>query len=59
MNKISFSVGLKAEIRRHLTSDREWEVYRFLLGESREFPLASSRARTEIVDRVRRTLMGW
>ncbi|XP_058183885.1 ACT domain-containing protein ACR9-like isoform X2 [Rhododendron vialii] len=52
-------VANQAEIRRHLTSDREWEVYRFLLGESREFPLASSQARTEIVDRVRRTLMGW
>ncbi|KAE9445218.1 hypothetical protein C3L33_22882, partial [Rhododendron williamsianum] len=47
-----------AEIGRHSTSDREWEVYRFLLDESREFPLASSRARSEIVDRVRRTLMG-
>ncbi|KAL6980505.1 ACT domain-containing protein acr9, partial [Sarracenia purpurea var. burkii] len=48
-----------AEIGRHSTSDREWEVYRFLLDESREFPLASSRARRKIVDRVRRTLMGW
>lgn len=48
-----------AEIGRHSTSDREWEVYRFLLDVSREFPLASNRARSEIVDRVRRTLMGW
>ncbi|KAF5959445.1 hypothetical protein HYC85_000654 [Camellia sinensis] len=48
-----------AEIGRHSTSNREWEVYRFLLDESRDFPLASSRARNEIVDRVRRTLMGW
>ncbi|XAR66307.1 [Protein-PII] uridylyltransferase [Bertholletia excelsa] len=48
-----------AEIGRHSTSDSEWEVYRFLLDESREFPLASSRARSEIVNRVRRILMGW
>ncbi|XP_058109742.1 ACT domain-containing protein ACR9 [Magnolia sinica] len=48
-----------AEIGRHSTSDRQWEVYRFLLDETVEFPLANSRARTQIVDRVRRTLMGW
>ncbi|KAJ7971295.1 ACT domain-containing protein [Quillaja saponaria] len=48
-----------AEIGRHSTSEHQWEVYRFLLDESREFPLASSRARTQIVDKVRRTLMGW
>ncbi|GLT43872.1 hypothetical protein SLA2020_177990 [Shorea laevis] len=47
-----------AEIGRHSTSDREWEVYRFLLNETCEFPLASSRARSQIVDRVRRTLLG-
>lgn len=48
-----------AEIDRHETSDRQWELYRFLLDESREFPLASKRAGNEIVERVRRTLMGW
>ncbi|XVE52699.1 hypothetical protein DITRI_Ditri02bG0144000 [Diplodiscus trichospermus] len=48
-----------AEIGRHSTSDRQWEVYRFLLDDSREFPLASSQARNQIVDRVRRILMGW
>ncbi|XP_010920651.1 ACT domain-containing protein ACR9 [Elaeis guineensis] len=48
-----------AEICRHTTSDRQWEVYRFLLDETRRFPLANSRARSQIVDRVRRTLMGW
>lgn len=48
-----------AEIGIHSTSDRQWEVYRFLLNENHEFPLASSRARGRIVDRVRRTLMGW
>lgn len=47
-----------AEIGRHSTSDRQWEVYRFRLDESREFPLTNSRAKREIVDRVRRTLMG-
>ncbi|GMY08590.1 ACT domain-containing protein ACR9 [Fagus crenata] len=48
-----------AEIVRHSISDRQWEVYKFLLDEAREFPLASSRARSQIVDRVRRTLLGW
>ncbi|KAK6228004.1 hypothetical protein SCA6_000344 [Theobroma cacao] len=48
-----------AEIGRHSTSDRQWEVYRFLLDDSCEFPLASSQARNRIVDRVRRILMGW
>lgn len=48
-----------AEIGRHSTSDRQWEVYRFLLDDSREFPLASSQARNQIVNRVRKILMGW
>ncbi|KAK3037801.1 hypothetical protein RJ639_031842 [Escallonia herrerae] len=48
-----------AEIGRHSTSDRQWEVYKFRLDESREFPLTSNRAKSEIVDRVRKTLMGW
>ncbi|TXG49732.1 hypothetical protein EZV62_025607 [Acer yangbiense] len=48
-----------AEIGRHSTSDRQWEVYRFLLDESPEFPLSSSEARNQIVERVRKTLMGW
>ncbi|XP_043816934.1 ACT domain-containing protein ACR9 isoform X2 [Manihot esculenta] len=48
-----------AEIGRHSTKDQQWEVYRFLLDENGKGPLASGRARKEIVDRVRRTLMGW
>lgn len=48
-----------AEIGRHSTSDRQWEVYRFLLDESRGFPLTNNRAKRDIVDKVRRTLMGW
>ncbi|CAI0443135.1 unnamed protein product [Linum tenue] len=48
-----------AEIGRHSTQDREWEVYRFLLDESREFPLSSPESRSKVVKRVRRTLMGW
>ncbi|KAF7811335.1 ACT domain-containing protein ACR9 [Senna tora] len=48
-----------AEIVRHSTQKRQWEVYRFLLDESCELPLASSQARSKIVDKVRRTLMGW
>ncbi|KAB1216305.1 Bifunctional uridylyltransferase/uridylyl-removing enzyme [Morella rubra] len=48
-----------AEIGRHLTSDREWEVYRFLLDEKCNFQLSNMVARNQIVDKVRRTLMGW
>ncbi|KAK9123177.1 hypothetical protein Sjap_012779 [Stephania japonica] len=48
-----------AEIGRFSASDRQWEVYRFLLDESREYPLSNGRARNQIVDRVRRALMGW
>ncbi|MQL83478.1 hypothetical protein Taro_015956 [Colocasia esculenta] len=48
-----------AEIGRHSTMGQQWEVYRFLLDETSEFPLASSRARERIVDGVRKTLMGW
>ncbi|KAF7823589.1 ACT domain-containing protein ACR9-like [Senna tora] len=48
-----------AEIGRQSASEREWEVYRFLLDENCEFQLTSIVARNQIVDRVRRTLMGW
>ncbi|PSR86693.1 ACT domain-containing protein [Actinidia chinensis var. chinensis] len=48
-----------AEIGRHSTADREWEVYRFLLDENCKFELSKMVVRNQIVDRVRRTLMGW
>ncbi|XP_043696319.1 ACT domain-containing protein ACR9-like [Telopea speciosissima] len=48
-----------ADIGRYSTPDRQWEVYRFLLDESCGFQLSNSQARNHIVDRVRRTLMGW
>ncbi|KAJ8750457.1 hypothetical protein K2173_015596 [Erythroxylum novogranatense] len=48
-----------AEIGRYSTVDREWEVYRFLLEENCKFQLSNNVARSQIVDRVRRTLMGW
>ncbi|GAB2235049.1 hypothetical protein Droror1_Dr00004327 [Drosera rotundifolia] len=48
-----------AEIGRHTAADREWEVYRFLLDENCEYQLLSVAARSQIVDKVRRTLMGW
>lgn len=48
-----------AEVGRHSTGDREWEVYRFRLDETRGFALTSNRAKMDIVDKVRRTLMGW
>ncbi|KAK9127124.1 hypothetical protein Syun_015921 [Stephania yunnanensis] len=41
-----------AEIWRHSTSAREWEVYRFLLDENPEFPLANTQARNQIVDKM-------
>ncbi|EPS73518.1 hypothetical protein M569_01237 [Genlisea aurea] len=44
-----------AEIGRHTAGEREWEVYRFLLDESCGPKLSSSK----IVNKVRRTLMGW
>ncbi|XP_059660714.1 ACT domain-containing protein ACR9-like isoform X2 [Cornus florida] len=48
-----------AEIGRHSTSDREWEVYRFLLDEKCKFQLSDVAVRNQIADRVRRALMGW
>uniref|UniRef100_A0A5B7BSW7 ACT domain-containing protein ACR n=1 Tax=Davidia involucrata TaxID=16924 RepID=A0A5B7BSW7_DAVIN len=48
-----------AEIGRHSTADREWEVYRFLLDENFNFQLLNMVVRNQIVERVRRTLMGW
>ncbi|KAK3442160.1 hypothetical protein EUGRSUZ_B02387 [Eucalyptus grandis] len=48
-----------AEIGRHFASDREWEVYKFLLEASGEFQFTNAMAKNQIVDRVRRTLMGW
>uniref|UniRef100_A0A803LCL8 ACT domain-containing protein ACR n=1 Tax=Chenopodium quinoa TaxID=63459 RepID=A0A803LCL8_CHEQI len=48
-----------AEIGRYSASDREWEVYRFLLDENCEYQLTTTSARNQIVDRVRRLLMGW
>ncbi|KAF2300419.1 hypothetical protein GH714_013107 [Hevea brasiliensis] len=47
-----------AEIGRYSASDREWEVYRFLLEENGKLQLSTIVARNQIVDRVRRTLMG-
>ncbi|PWA83055.1 hypothetical protein CTI12_AA172580 [Artemisia annua] len=49
-----------AEIgRRHSTDKGEWEVYRFLLEETSKYKLGSMVVRNQIVDKVRRTLMGW
>lgn len=49
-----------AEIGRHSTGEREWEVYRFLLDENCRFQLLSDMAvRNQIADKVRRMLMGW
>jgi len=46
-------------VGRHSTLEREWEVYRFLLDENCEFQLTGVAARNKIVNKVRRTLMGW
>ncbi|XP_044505960.1 ACT domain-containing protein ACR9-like isoform X3 [Mangifera indica] len=48
-----------AEIGRYSASDREWEVYRFLLDENDRFQLSNMVAGEHIVDGVRRALMGW
>ncbi|XP_071710741.1 ACT domain-containing protein ACR9-like [Rutidosis leptorrhynchoides] len=48
-----------AEVGRHSTSDREWEVYRFRLDETRGSSSTSKYAKLDIVDKVRSTLMGW
>lgn len=48
-----------AEVGRHSTSDREWEVYRFRLDETRGCTYTSNQAKLDIVNKVRRTLMGW
>ncbi|XP_050209388.1 ACT domain-containing protein ACR9-like isoform X2 [Mercurialis annua] len=48
-----------AEIGRYSDQDREWEVYRFLLEENNKFQLANVVVRNQIVDTVRRALMGW
>lgn len=53
------SFVIQAEIGRHSTSDREWEFYRFLLEENCEFKFLNMVGRNQIVDRVRRILMGW
>lgn len=48
-----------AEIGRQAASERQWEVYRFLLDDCKEFPLSNSLTdRNRVVDRVRRTLLG-
>ncbi|KAL5764298.1 hypothetical protein ACOSP7_016652 [Xanthoceras sorbifolium] len=47
-----------AEIGRYSTSDREWEVYRFLLDENCRYQLSDKVAIDQIADRVRRALMG-
>ncbi|XP_008803450.2 ACT domain-containing protein ACR10 [Phoenix dactylifera] len=44
-----------AEIGRHVVGDREWEVYRILLGDDYEL----SASKTKIVDGVTKMLMGW
>lgn len=56
---LTCSAQLQAEIGRYSASDREWEVYRFLLDENCEYQLLTTDARNQIVDKVRRMLMGW
>lgn len=43
-----------AEIGRHVVNDREWEVYRILLGDDE-----SSADYTKLIERVTNMLMGW
>ncbi|XP_042408823.1 ACT domain-containing protein ACR9-like [Zingiber officinale] len=48
-----------AEIGRHRTSERQWEVYKFLLNDNLEIPLTNRWSRSQIVDRVMKILMGF
>ncbi|MFS7934626.1 putative transcription factor Hap3/NF-YB family [Helianthus anomalus] len=48
-----------AEIGRHSTENGEWEVYRFLLEENSKYKMGSMVVKNQIVDKVRRALMGW
>ncbi|KAK3014375.1 hypothetical protein RJ639_009149 [Escallonia herrerae] len=48
-----------AEIGRHSTTDREWEIYRFLHDENSECHFSNMVVRNQTVDKVRRALMGW
>ncbi|XP_016513042.1 ACT domain-containing protein ACR9 [Nicotiana tabacum] len=48
-----------AEIGRHCTTDRDWEVYRILLDDNCSIDMSTMVGRNRIVDKVRRTLMGW
>lgn len=48
-----------AKIGRHSNENREWEVYSFLLDENCRLQLSSKAVRNQIVDKVRRLLMGW
>lgn len=45
----------QAETGRHVIGDREWEVYRVLLGDDYDL----STARSKIIEGVTRMLMGW
>ncbi|AEC09305.1 unnamed protein product [Arabidopsis thaliana] len=44
-----------AEIGRHVTGDREWEVYKVLINEEDSLPIP----RSKIEEEVWKTLMGW
>lgn len=50
---------MQAEIGRHCTTDRDWEVYRILLDDNCSIDMSTMVGRNRIVDKVRRTLMGW
>lgn len=48
-----------AEIGKQCTADRDWEVYRFLLDDDCNIDMSTTVGRNQIVDKVRRILMGW
>ncbi|KAJ0962351.1 hypothetical protein J5N97_030179 [Dioscorea zingiberensis] len=48
-----------AEIGRHTVSERQWEVYRFLLDDSADFSLSNPKTKQHIVDTIKGSLKGW
>ncbi|KAL3688508.1 hypothetical protein R1sor_014817 [Riccia sorocarpa] len=48
----------KADIGRHVVDNREWEVYRFLLIEKPNLNLTDPKIRKDIIEKVKKILMG-
>lgn len=58
LRKMFLSILLQADIGRHHVNDQQWEVYRFLLLEKKDFSLTDPMNRNAITDRVQEMLIG-